>query len=157
MIISYRIVFLAFLLSISINIHGQDSTVTNDTTKTKMFDWYASPFVFYSPETNLTFGIGGITYFRTSRRKFTRPSKVTALAHYSINNQYLLSITPVVYLDENRTEVSAEMYLEHAIDEFYGIGNNSPDIQNPDYLNRNYSINAKYKRNFLMNIKFTLI
>ncbi len=155
MITSNRIIFLAFLLSISINIHGQDSTVTSDTTKHKMFDWFAYPFAFYTPEVNLAFGGGGITYFRTSHRKDTRPSKITLSAYYSINHQYLVYLYPVIFFNRNMDEASAEIYFENKIDKLYGIGNSSPDILNPAYGYTNFSIIAKFRREFISGLYLT--
>ncbi len=145
----FHAVILVFLFTININIYGQDNTSVNDSTKHKMFDWFAYPFAFYTPEVNLAFGVGGITYFRTSSRKNTRPSKITLSTYYSINHQYLVYIYPVIFFNRNKDEASAEIYFESKIDKLYGIGGNSPDISNPDYGNTNFSTIVKFKREFI--------
>ncbi|VAX16879.1 hypothetical protein MNBD_IGNAVI01-1561 [hydrothermal vent metagenome] len=131
------------------NIWGQDSTASGDTAKPKMFDWFAYPFAFYTPEVNLAFGAGGITYFRTSHRKGTRPSKVTLSAYYSINHQYLVYLYPVVFFNRNMDEASAEIYFENKIDKLYGIGSDAPDIENPAFQYTDFSIIVKFKREFI--------
>lgn len=146
---------LIFLLFGSFNIWGQDSTAVKDTKNHKMFDWYAYPFAFYTPEVNLAFGAGGIMYFRTSHRKNTRPSKITLSSYYSINNQYLVYLYPIVSFNRNMDEASAEIYFENKVDKLYGIGNDAPDITAPGFQYTNFSIIAKFKREFIENFFVT--
>ncbi|MEN8193744.1 MAG: BamA/TamA family outer membrane protein [Bacteroidota bacterium] len=145
------------LLLASVNLYSQDSTTTVDTTKQKMFEWFAFPFIFYTPEVNFAFGAGGIAYFRTSMKKGTRPSKIISSAYYSINDQYLVSLTPSVFFNRNRNEASSEIYFEKKIDEFYGIGNNSSEISTPDYQYENFSVSARIKQEFLGKLKVVAV
>jgi len=142
-------IVLIFVLFGPLNIWGQDDTAVGDTTKHKMFDWFAYPFAFYTPEVNLAFGAGGILYFRTSHRKNTRPSKITLSSYYSINHQYLVYLYPVVFFNRNMDEASAEIYFENKIDKFYGIGNKAPDIESPAFHYTDFSIIVKFKREFI--------
>ncbi len=145
------------LICINVNLFAQDSTSIVDTKQPEMFNWFAYPFAFYTPETNFAFGAGGIAYFRTSRIKNTRPSKVTASAYYSINNQYLISLAPSVYFNQNKNEITAEIYFENSIDEYYGTGSNSPDIEEPQYRYNNFSIDFKIKHKFFEGLSFTFV
>lgn len=150
------LILVASLFLICSNSYAQDNDSNSDSTNQKMFDWFAYPFVFYTPETNFAFGAGGIVYFRTSQLKNTRPSKVTSSAYYSINHQYLVSITPSVYFNQNKDEISAVIFFENSIDEFYGIGSSTPDISEPQYRYNNLSLNFKIKHEIFDNLKFTL-
>jgi len=150
------IIILTLCLLSALDIWGQDSTTKSDTTIHKMFDWYAYPFAFYTPEVNLAFGAGGILYFRTSHRKNTRPSKITLSSYYSINNQYLIYLYPVVFFNRNMDEASAEIYFENKVDKLYGIGNDAPDISDPAFQYTNFSIIAKFKREFIDNFYATV-
>ena len=42
-----------------------DESVKSDSTSSSEFEYLLYPFVFFSPETNLAFGAGGIAYFKT--------------------------------------------------------------------------------------------
>ena len=42
-------------------------------------DWFAYPYIFYSPETNLAFGGGGIVYFKLSDRTDAKSSSILLL------------------------------------------------------------------------------
>ena len=70
---------------------GEDST----TSRSLQFNGY--PYAYYTPETQLAFGIGGIFIFYTAADTVILPSKVTIGGWYSTNNQYNISIKPVLY------------------------------------------------------------
>ena len=52
-------------------------------------------------------------------------------------------------------EASAEIYFENKIDKLYGIGNNSHDIETPAYGYTNFSIIAKFRREFISGLYLT--
>jgi len=94
----------------------------------------AYPYVFYTPETEFALGAGGIVTFYTSRRDpELRPSKVTASGYYSTRKQYKLSLSPSLYFSENRWLVTAPIDFGEYVDKFWGIGNESPEIETEDY------------------------
>jgi hypothetical protein len=65
-----KIIYFSLLLALINNqpifsqIEKSDSTVSHkpDTVAVRGVDWLAYPYIFYSPETNLAFGGGGIVY-----------------------------------------------------------------------------------------------
>ncbi len=93
----------------------------------------AFPYVYYTPETELAFGAGGILTFYTAKDRILRPSKVAASAYYSTRKQYKVSVDPEVYLSRN--EIFTSMYLDlgQAVNKFYGVGSGSPDLGVEDY------------------------
>ncbi len=143
--------FIVFLLAFSIN--AQENGV--DTTKHKMFDWFAFPYALYSPETNVAFGVGGIIYFRTSEKKDTKPSKINLSAYYTINNQFSTFMTPSVYFNDNKDEIAGELYFANKIDEFYGTGSTSKEILNPQFDFQIAQVIVKFKREVWESTKLT--
>jgi hypothetical protein len=67
---------------------AQDS---KDTTEEKV-SYFVYPYAFYSPETSLAFGAGGILSFHLSDELNTKPSNITASGYYTINNQYNINL-----------------------------------------------------------------
>jgi hypothetical protein len=117
-----------------------------DSTKQKAFDWMAYPYAMYTPESSFAFGVAGIAYFRTSRRKGTLPSQVAFSAYYTVNKQFSTFWAPIIYFNENKDEVSGELYIANKIDKFYGVGSNARDIPQPDYHFRISEISVNFKR-----------
>lgn len=117
-----------FLIS-SLMVYSQEEDSTD-----KSFNWMAYPYIFYTPETNLAFGGGGILYFYLSPEYKSKASTITPSFYYSINNQYELSILPDLYFGYYEYHLASELRFGRSIDRYYGIGNSTPDIENPDYL-----------------------
>lgn len=109
--------------------HPED-TSTAHVHKTSMA---AFPYVYYTPETELAIGAGGILTFYTSEESILRPSKIAASAYYSTRKQYKLSLDPEVYLSRNEIYTSVYFDLGQAVNKFYGVGSGSPDLGLEDY------------------------
>jgi len=94
----------------------------------------AYPYAFYSPETELAFGAGGILTFYTSQQQASlRPSKVSLSGYYSMRKQYKFSQTTQLFLDRNRWFLALPLEFGSYVDKFCGLGNQTPDIPNEDY------------------------
>jgi hypothetical protein len=93
----------------------------------------AYPFVFYTPETEFAIGGGGILAFYTARDSLLNPSSLTLSGYYSTNNSYSIDLKSKLYLFQNRSSGVLNLSLDHMIDRFYGIGNNTPEIENAQY------------------------
>ncbi len=91
------------------------------------------PYAFYTPETSLAFGLGGIVTFYTSESVALRPSKLSLSAYYSTNRQYEFALTPQVYLLSNQLFLSTDLILGYNVERFYGIGNDTPDAGTEEY------------------------
>ena len=87
------------------------------------------PYVFATPEAGVAFGVGGIVTFYTSKTDTVlRPSKVTVGGWYSLNNQYKVTLTPQVNLDENRWQLNLPADFGRFTDKFWGIGNATEEL-----------------------------
>jgi len=134
------IIFLIFIIS-SAHTFSQDEP--SDTVGVGGVNWFAYPFAFYTPETSLAVGAGGIISFNLSDKINSKPSSVTASGYYTINNQYDITIQPEIYLLEDKLKLWSKFNYGKLFDFFYGIGNNTPEIDNDKYLQENFLFQFK--------------
>ncbi|MBK9098868.1 MAG: hypothetical protein IPM14_12250 [bacterium] len=76
-----------------------DSTAIQkpDTLAVRGVDWLAYPYIFYSPETSLAFGGGGIVYFKLYDDPKAKSSSITPSFYYTVNGQYDVTIIPELF------------------------------------------------------------
>lgn len=92
------------------------------------------PMAFYTPETQFAIGAGGLLYSRLGFEKDIQPSKIQLSSYYTTNNQYSLSVMPTLYFGGNVKIISDSKFIySKEISKFYGVGNNTPEIENPEY------------------------
>jgi outer membrane protein assembly factor BamA len=85
------------------------------------------PFIYYSPETKLAFGGGGVLNFRAGRRKEeSRTSSVWAYASYNLARQFSVLVRPEIYLGSNNIYLQANIRWERSPQLFFGVGNDMP-------------------------------
>lgn len=135
-------VALCALIALTVQVAAQEQP---DTTVQKNIDWFAYPYVFLSPETNLAFGAGGIVYFYLSRDSLTKPSSVTPSFYYSINNQFDFTIFPEVYFARGKYYLYAYLSIGEYIDKFYGVGPATVEIPEPGYLYQNILVRGNFQ------------
>ena len=103
----------------------------------------AYPYAYYTPETELAFGAGGITTFYTNREDaILRPSKITASGYYSTKKQYKFSLSPQLYFARNSTIASANLDYGYYIDKYWGVGNDTQDLEKNQYQSRAFGLDA---------------
>jgi hypothetical protein len=83
----------------------------SDTSDVNGISWFPIPFAFYTPETKLAFGAMVITSFKLSNQIDNRPSTVTALAFYTLNNQYEFSLSPEIYFNNDKHLAASDLKL----------------------------------------------
>ncbi len=153
LLILITIVF-ALLFSSNYVLRAQEDANKPDTVGVGGVDWFAYPFVFFSPETNWAFGAGGILYFSLSDRVNSKPSSITTSGFYTVNSQFEITIIPEIYFNHDRHLLSTKFNYGEIFDYFYGVGSTSPDIENNQYLQRNFILNVKYQIDaFYKNLK----
>ncbi|NOX17164.1 MAG: BamA/TamA family outer membrane protein [Chlorobi bacterium] len=123
-----------FCLTISL------SAQTKDSTDASGFSVFGYPYAFYTPETNFAFGAAGMGYFRTDSKPKTKLSSILLSGYYTVNNQYDLTVTPELYFGNNEYLISGDFYYGKYIDKFFGVGSNTPEINNPDYATHEFGI-----------------
>jgi outer membrane protein assembly factor BamA len=110
----------------------------------------AIPFVFYTPETKLAFGGGGVLTFRVGRRKAeTRASSVWASGTYNLAKQFQVAIKPEIYFSRNSFFVNGNIRYERTPQKFFGIGDDMPASAEESYTPRVVTFQAGLKKKFL--------
>ncbi|MCU0373120.1 MAG: BamA/TamA family outer membrane protein [Ignavibacteria bacterium] len=112
-------------------------TATFKVNQVKLFGY---PYVFYTPETEFAFGLGGMAYFRTAISASQKPSKILVSAYYTTNSQYYITIQPKLYFPGfSRVYLEAKVYFSNELKKFYGIGNSTQDLAINDYSYKSQS------------------
>jgi outer membrane protein assembly factor BamA len=131
------------------------ATWAQEPAKEKEKDPYRSrisgiPFVYYSPETKLAFGVGGVLNFRAGKKKeVSRTSSVWAYASYTLAKQYSVLLKPEIYLKNNSLSLSGALRYERSPQYFYGVGNDTPSTNKESYTPRTFAFQFAVKRRVL--------
>ena len=105
-----------------------------DTSKARKVEYAYYPMGFYTPETQFAFGAGGMIYSRLGFEKDLQPSKIQLSAYYTTNHQYSFSAMPTLYFGGSAKVISESKFIYNKeISKFYGIGNQTSEIENPEY------------------------
>jgi outer membrane protein assembly factor BamA len=108
------------------------------------------PFFYYTPETKLAFGAGGILNFRVGKRKDqTRASSVWAFGTYNLAKQYQFRVLPQIYFERNRFFLSGDLRYEKTPQKFYGVGNDMPSSAVEYYTPSIVTVKIEVKKKFL--------
>jgi outer membrane protein assembly factor BamA len=110
-----------------------------DSISTELFSFNGYPFVYYTPETELAGGVGGILIFKLAKYKEILPSKITISAYYTSNDQYKASFNPVLYMFHNKLYINTPVSFGHYEDRFWGIGNKTKDTGTEKYTRNVFS------------------
>lgn len=110
----------------------------------------ALPVVFYRPETKLGFGAVGIYYFRPKDAKpETRASSIRAGLIYTTQAQIIAKIQPQVFLEDEKYFVIGDLSFFKFPDKFYGIGNDTPESAEEDFVPQIFRFRAGIEYQFL--------
>jgi hypothetical protein len=120
-------------------------------------NWFAYPYVFYTPETDFAFGAGGIVYFRTKEDTLLNLSQILLSGYYTVNNQYSVSLQPELYFTRTGYYSSLNLAFSKILDKFYGVGNNTPESDKAPYLAKAFDIEAKFRMPVLLFAEVMLI
>jgi outer membrane protein assembly factor BamA len=110
----------------------------------------AIPFIYYSPETKLAFGGGGVLNFRAGRNKeLTRASTIWAFGTLNLAKQFQVVVKPEIYFERNRFFLSGNLRYERTPQNFFGIGNDMPSTAEESYTPRIVNFQVGVKKKFL--------
>lgn len=94
----------------------------------------ALPFIYYTPETSIAAGAGGVLRFKAGNRKErTRNSTVWAFGTYTLAKQFQISVNPAIYFEKNRFFLGGLARYERTPQRFYGIGSGATSSQAESY------------------------
>jgi len=110
----------------------------------------AIPFVFYTPETKLAFGGGGVLTFRVGRRKSeTRTSSLWASGTYNLAKQFQVAVRPEIYFSRDSFFLNGNIRYERTPQKFFGVGDDMPASAEESYTPRVVTFQAGLKKKFL--------
>lgn len=132
-----------------------DSVITDTTKKTKKLSIISLPLLYYTPETSVAGGGFVLFLFKTAPN--TRVSTLDITTVGTIRKQLLLDFTLNLFTKENKYFIKSEINFAKFPDNFYGIGNNQPTINDViDYklLRANFRILHKLPKGFFVGMKY---
>ncbi len=108
------------------------------------YDWF--PIIFYSQETNLGLGAGTMRAFQWDDNEASpRPNSLTALAYYTLNNQYSVDIEPDLYFKNGEYNTKFIFKYSKVPSLFFGTGEQLPkDAEGEDYETNNAIVHANF-------------
>jgi hypothetical protein len=105
------------------------------------------PLLYYTPETRLALGVGGVLNYRLGHvKEQTRPSSLWLLMMYTMNNQIQLQLKPEIYLSKNSFILGATAKFERFPQKFYGIGNDVPQTAAEVYTPETVGLQLSLKK-----------
>jgi hypothetical protein len=124
---------ISFSLSLS-NLVWAKVSSQSDSLKNNRNSLVALPYAYYTPETKIAFGVGGIYSFRPSGSSpEDRPSNVRIALTYTQLKQTILGFLPEIYIKNESYYLNGYYGYFKYPDKFWGIGNDTPDGAEEDY------------------------
>jgi outer membrane protein assembly factor BamA len=102
------------------------------------------PYIFYSPETEFALGGAMIITMRLSPDKKVKASNAILSGYYSVKGSYDLFFNPEFFLDDERYYLGISADYFRFVDKFWGIGNNTSDIDSSSYIRRLIWLNVEF-------------
>lgn len=135
--------------------------MAQDTTKVRIPELEVSgvliPVLYYSPQTSWAFGISGSKYFIESQ-KDGKVSSLHGMLVYTRNEQFVASILPKFYLNNNSVFFSGSISYEKFPTRFWGIGNNNKvdnfERYTPAIFNTQFTVQKSITKNVLLGGQF---
>ena len=157
-----KISFLSFALIFTAIFGGktfaQDSSAKQKSSSEIRTEFFAYPYVFYTPEKKFAFGGGGILSMQDTSRSLSKPSKFVFSAYYTTANQFLIYLNPEFYFDEEKYLLTGIFWVERLIEKFYGYGSATDEIDEPFYklfdFTANISANYAFTQGFLIGAQY---
>lgn len=117
------------------------------------------PIVYYTPETRIAGGIGGIYYLRTLEDRLkNRPSTVLMNLVYTQRNQTIFEITPDLYLSKGGFHLVGHFGFKKYVEKFYGIGSATPEKYGEDFnyqrVNLRFSLRSRITPSFYAGVRY---
>ncbi len=102
--------------------------------------WTVAPILWYTPETGLAFGAGGIWYFRPGSagrgvRPGRTPSRLSGLALYTLEGQVIIENRGELYTDADRWRLRWTAGWSRYPFSFFGIGGETEKENEERYTN----------------------
>ena len=132
-------------------LHAQKNDVMEEMSRHKVdsvakrssFNGY--PYAYYTPETSLAVGAGGIFVFYTSKDKDLKPSKIGFGGMYTISKQYKVGISPKFYFLHSKVYLDMPVNYGFAVDKYFGPGPESEAPGTEKYSRRYFTASLTFQ------------
>ncbi|UCE42188.1 MAG: BamA/TamA family outer membrane protein [Candidatus Aminicenantes bacterium] len=105
------------------------------------------PFVYYTPETKIAGGLGGIYYLRSLKDQSKgHPSTFFMDIVYTQNKQFIIGITPGLYLNKGKFHLIGDLRFKKYTENFYGIGPQTLDEMEEDFRYRSFALKCSLRK-----------
>lgn len=118
----------------------------------------ALPILYYTPETKLAFGAGGLLAYRLGLVfKEARPSTLFFAGIYTQMKQYTFQLKPEIYLKNNSIFLTGNFLAERFPTKFWGVGPDTDEEQVETYTPRPILWNSAIRENIFIKFLFTWV
>ena len=141
--------------SIKVDSLKTDSVKTDSVKKVKNLSIVSLPLLYYTPETSVAGGGFVLFLFKTAPK--TRISTLDITTVGTVRKQLLLDFTLNLFTKENKYFIKSEINFAKFPDNFYGIGNNQPAVNEViDYklMRANFRILRKLPNGFFIGMRY---
>ena len=114
----------------------RDSIAQLDTNKNFFL---ALPILFYGEETKWGVGVSSGYYF-TKKEGSNKASNIQGTLIYTQKNQVSLTLLPKLYTENRDYYYSGHLKVDYYPDKFFGIGRNTPDSLQENYISKDVSL-----------------
>jgi len=103
----------------------------------------AMPIVFYTPETRLAWGAGGLAYFPVTKdASVARPSNIAFSAVFTQNKQFSLDLNPDFYFPRG-FHFQFDLQYAKFPDKFFGVGNDTSESLEEPFTSRYWKLRVE--------------
>lgn len=145
----YLLLILLFSQGLLTGSHASDQLREEQPNKN---EFGAFPLLFYSDETG--FALGGGLQIVTNKQNERYVSSVGIAGIYTWKKQYLFSVTPEMYLNEDSYKFTGTFGYSYFPNTFFGIGNDTKTDDEENYTSRLFRINPVIQKKVLPNLYF---
>lgn len=146
-----QILILTLMLVVANSGFAQDTDALEEITKKvpdsldRKSTFSGFPYVYYTPETKLAFGAGGIFIYYTGEEENLSPSKINFGGYYSTNKQYKISFSNTSYFLGDKIYFYMPVSYGKFVNKYWGIGENSVDTGNAAYTMKTLSASMTFQ------------
>ncbi len=115
-------------------------------------EWYMKyfpvPYVSYSSETNLLFGVSKYNAFTLNKGdksdSITQPSSINAFGYFTLNSQQKIALESNLMFKNNKALWTMNFYLTNYPLQYYGVGNNTKTEDKRTLITSDWQISTSY-------------
>lgn len=141
---SHRLLFLSFfVLSMMSPVFGWMDEREEDEKngKEEKNQLLVLPIVYYTPETKIAGGVGGIYYLRSLKDQLKGHSSTFFMdIIYTQKDQFIMEIAPDLYLDKGKFHIVGYLGFKKYVENFYGIGSHTTDSMKEEFSYRSLKL-----------------